>query len=322
MNIKALADKIIGGFRIDRTFDTDCLIIADITELCTEADRIRSALCGNRADLCSIINGKSGSCSENCKFCAQSAHHCTEIEHYGFLDESKILDECEYNALKGVDRFSIVTAGRTLSGSDFAKALSAYRKMSGKISLCASHGLLTDEQFKQLREAGVSRYHCNIETSEQFFPQICTTHTYADKIECIKRAQKNGLEVCSGGIIGMGETWADRIDMALSLAELDVHSIPLNVLISVKNTPLENAVKLSGNDILRTIAVFRFINPTADIRLAGGRNLLEKSGEKAFRSGANSAITGDMLTTSGNGIDSDIKMLTEIGYIIKLSENS
>lgn len=316
MNISALADKIIGGFRIDRTFSTDCLITANITELCSEADRIRSALCGNNADLCSIINGKSGRCSENCKFCAQSAYHCTEIEHYGFLDESKITDECKYNASKGVHRFSIVTAGRTLNGDDFGKALSAFRKMSGKISLCASFGLLTDEQFRQLRETGVSRYHCNIETSERFFPQICTTHTYSDKIDCIKRAQKSGLDVCSGGIIGMGETWSDRIDMAVSLAELGIHSIPLNFLIPIKNTPLENAGKLSEDDILRTVAVFRFINPTADIRLAGGRNLMDKSGEKAFRSGANSAITGDMLTTSGSSIDSDIKMLTEIGFII------
>ncbi len=316
MNISALADKIISGFRIDRTFNTDCLITAEIKELCVEADRIRSALCGNNVDLCSIINGKSGRCSENCKFCAQSAHHCTEIEHYGFLDESKITDECEYNASKGVHRFSIVTAGRTLNGSEFDKAISAFRKMSGKISLCASFGLLTDEQFRQLREAGVSRYHCNIETSERFFPQICTTHTYADKIDCIKRAQKNGLDICSGGIIGMGETWQDRIDMALSLAELDVHSIPLNFLIPVKNTPLENAEKLSEDDILRTVAVFRFINPTADIRLAGGRNLIDKSGENAFRAGANSTITGDMLTTSGSSIDSDIEMLTEIGFII------
>lgn len=316
MNIQALADEIISGFRIDRTFDTNCLITADIMELCTNADRIRSTLCGNKVDLCSIINGKSGRCSENCKFCAQSIHHCTEIEHYDFLDECKIIDECQYNASKGVHRFSIVTAGRNLSGDDFDKALSAFRKMNGKINLCASFGLLTDKQFIQLQEAGVNRYHCNIETSERFFPQICTTHTYADKIACIKRAQKNGLDVCSGGIIGMGEMWADRIDMAISLTELGVHSIPLNFLIPIKNTPLENAEKLSENDILRTIAIFRFINPTADIRLAGGRNLMEKSGEKAFRSGANSAITGDMLTTSGSSIDSDIKMLNEIGLTV------
>lgn len=316
MNISTLADKIIDGFRINRTFDTKFLITANIAELCESADRIRSELCGNHVDLCSIINGKSGRCSEDCKFCAQSVHHCTAIDSYEFLDESKIINECHYNESKGVHRFSIVTAGRTLSKSDFDKALSAYRKInSGKIKLCASMGLLTDKQFRELCKSGVSRYHCNIETSERFFPQICTTHTYADKIACIKRAKKNGMNVCSGGIIGMGETWSDRTDMALSLAELEIQSIPINFLIPIKNTPLENADKLTENDILRTVAIFRFINPTACIRLAAGRNLMENSGEKLFRAGANAAITGDMLTTTGSTIESDIKMLAEIGFI-------
>ncbi len=318
MNILTLADKIINGFRINRTFNTDFLITANLMDLCRNADRIRSELCGNHADLCSIINGKSGRCSEDCKFCAQSVHHCTSIDSYDFLNENKIINECNYNESKGVHRFSIVTAGRTLSESDFSKALSVYRKMNdGKIKLCASHGLLTDKQFKQLRESGVSRYHCNIETSERFFPQICTTHTYADKIACIRRAKKNGLNVCSGGIIGMGETWSDRIDMALSLAELEIQSIPINFLIPIKNTPLENAERLTENDILRTVAIFRFINPTADIRIAAGRSLMENSGEKLFRAGANAAITGDMLTTTGSTIESDVKMLAEIGFILK-----
>lgn len=316
MNISILADKIIGGFRIDRTFDTNFLITANIAELCENANRIRSELCGNHVDLCSIINGKSGKCSEDCKFCAQSVHHCTVINSYEFLDESKIIDECHYNESKGVHRFSIVTAGRTLSEDDFNKALSVYKKMnSGKIKLCASMGLLTDKQFRELHKSGVSRYHCNIETSERFFPQICTTHTYADKIACIKRAMKNGMNVCSGGIIGMGETWSDRIDMAISLAELEIKSIPINFLIPIKNTPLENAEKLTKNDILRTVAIFRFINPAADIRIAAGRNLIENSGKELFRAGANATITGDMLTTTGSSVESDIKMLAEIGFI-------
>lgn len=317
MNILNLADKIINGLRLDRNNYPDFLITANLDELCKGADRIRSAFCGNHADLCSIINGKSGKCSENCKFCAQSAHYCTAIDTYDFLDESKIINECKYNDSKGVHRFSIVTAGRNLNESDFKKALSAYNKINGgKIKLCASHGLLTDEQFRELHKAGVSNYHCNIETSERFFPQICTTHTYADKIECIKCARKNGFNICSGGIIGMGETWSDRIDMALSLAELEIQSIPLNFLIPIKNTPLENVPALTQNDIMRTVAIFRFINPTAYIRLAGGRSLMKNSGEKLFGAGANAVITGDMLTTSGSNIESDIKMLTEIGFTI------
>lgn len=317
MNILTLADKIINGFRLDRNCNSDFLITANLAELCNGADKICSALCGNHAELCSIINGKSGRCSENCKFCAQSAYHCTSTDSYDFLNESKIIDECRYNESRGVHRFSIVTAGRNLSESDFSKALSAYRSISdGKIKLCASHGLLTDEQFRQLHNVGVSRYHCNIETSERFFPQICTTHTYYDKILCIKRAKKNGLDVCSGGIIGMGETWADRIDMAFSLSELEIHSIPINFLIPIKNTPLENAPKLTVDDILRTVAIFRFINPVAAIRLAAGRNIMENSGEMAFRAGANAAITGDMLTTMGSCIETDVKMLDEIGFTI------
>ncbi|MBQ9484116.1 MAG: biotin synthase BioB [Ruminiclostridium sp.] len=311
-----LAESIIGGKRLNRSDDLTVLTGADTDELCSAADRIRKALCGDSADLCSIINGRSGRCPENCKFCAQSAHNSTGIDEYGFLDENTILAECRHNAERGVHRFSIVTAGRTLSDVDFEKAVSAYRRMSAEcgIKLCASHGLLTEEQFTRLRESGVTTYHCNIETSRRYFPSICTTHTFDDKIACIKRAQKCGLSVCSGGIIGMGETWEDRVDMALTLSELSIHSVPINALRPIKGTALEDAVPLTETDILRTAAIFRFILPEAYIRLAAGRIIMEYSGERAFRSGANAAITGDMLTTSGNDIKTDMEMLTKLGY--------
>ena len=316
MNISELAESIIGGKRLNRSDDLTVLTGADTDELCSAADRIRKALCGDSADLCSIINGRSGRCPENCKFCAQSAHNSTGIDEYGFLDENTILAECRHNAERGVHRFSIVTAGRTLSDVDFEKAVSAYRRMSAEcgIKLCASHGLLTEEQFTRLRESGVTTYHCNIETSRRYFPSICTTHTFDDKIACIKRAQKCGLSVCSGGIIGMGETWEDRVDMALTLSELSIHSVPINALRPIKGTALEDAVPLTETDILRTAAIFRFILPEAYIRLAAGRIIMENSGERAFRSGANAAITGDMLTTSGNDIKTDMEMLTKLGY--------
>lgn len=316
MNISELAESIIGGKRLNRSDDLTVLTGADTDELCSAADRIRKALCGDSADLCSIINGRSGRCPENCKFCAQSAHNSTGIDEYGFLDENTILAECRHNAERGVHRFSIVTAGRTLSDADFEKAVSAYRRMSAEcgIKLCASHGLLTEEQFTRLRESGVTTYHCNIETSRRYFPSICTTHTFDDKIACIKRAQKCGLSVCSGGIIGMGETWEDRVDMALTLSELSIHSVPINALRPIKGTALEDAVPLTETDILRTAAIFRFILPEAYIRLAAGRIIMENSGERAFRSGANAAITGDMLTTSGNDIKTDMEMLTKLGY--------
>jgi biotin synthase len=292
------------------------LLNAGTDELCASADRIRAALCGKRADLCSIINGRSGRCPENCKFCAQSARNHTGIDEYGFLDEEKILAECRHNAERGVHRFSIVTAGRALTDDDFEKAVSAYRRMSAEcdIKLCASHGLLTKEQFKRLRESGVTTYHCNIETSRRYFPYICTTHTFDDKIACIKRAKECGLNVCSGGIIGMGETWEDRADMALTLAELEIRSVPINALRPIKGTALGDEKPMTEEDILRTAAIFRFILPEAYIRLAAGRIIMERSGERAFRSGANAAITGDMLTTSGNDIRTDIEMLKKLGF--------
>lgn len=316
MHVLSIADEIIAGRRLKKGDDLSFLLTADISEITAGADKIRKSLCGDKGELCSIINGKSGRCSENCKFCGQSACHKTNVNEYDFLDEEKILRECKHNEENDVNRFSIVTAGRTLSKNDFAKAVSAYRKLRDncKIKLCASHGLLTDEQFRELRETGVTRYHCNIETSRRNFPNICTTHTFDDKIECIKRAKKNGLDVCSGGIIGMGETWEDRIDMAFTLAELEIKSIPVNILNALEGTPFEDMPKLKNDDILRTIAIFRYINPTADIRLAGGRGLLPDKGESALKSGANTAITGDMLTTAGFSIETDKKLFKSVGY--------
>ena len=315
MDINKLTDEIIKGRRLTRADKPEFLLDADLDELTAAADRLRKHFCGNSANLCSIINGRSGRCPENCKFCAQSAHNCTGVEEYGFLDTDKILAECRHNEERGVHRFSIVTAGRTVSGADFEKALDAYRTLSRecKIDLCASHGLLTEEQMRQLKAAGVSRYHANIETSRRNFPNICTTHTFEDKLECIRRAKAAGLEVCSGGIIGMGESREDRLDMALELSEIGVRSVPINALIPVKGTPLQDLERITEADILRTVAIFRFILPEADIRLAAGRDLMANCGERAFRSGANSAITGDMLTTSGNSIADDIEMLHSIG---------
>ncbi|MGB8454339.1 MAG: biotin synthase BioB [Anaerocolumna sp.] len=311
-----LAESIIKGHRIIRGDDLSFFLTVDLKELCEGANKIREHFKGDKADLCAIINGRSGKCSEDCKFCAQSAHHKTGIEEYGFLDPDTILEDCKKHEAEGVHRYSIVTAGRTLSGKDFTRAVSAYRRMKDecKINLCASHGLLTEEDYLALKAAGVTRYHENIETSKRNFPNICTTHTYEDKLYCICLAKKAGLEVCSGGIIGMGETWDDRIDMAVCLSELKVNSIPINALMPIKGTPLEDLSRVSEEDLLRTIAIFRYINPEADIRLAAGRVMMEHSGEKAFLSGANATITGNMLTTSGNNIKQDMEMLTNLGF--------
>ena len=316
MDIKALADEIIGGRRITRQDDLNMFLTCDLKELCEGADRIREHFIGDKVDLCSIINGRSGRCPEDCKYCAQSAHNHTSCEIYDFLPEEKIVEACKLNESEGVDRFSIVTSGRALSGEEFEKAVHAYETMHAecRIDLCASMGFLNAEQLHRLHEAGVTSYHHNIETSKRNFPNICTTHTYEQKLETLKLVKKEGMCACSGGIIGMGETWEDRLDMAVSLAELGIDSIPINALMPIEGTPLENQLQLTEDEILRTIAFFRYINPEANIRLAAGRALLTNDGEIAFQSGASATITGNMLTTVACAtIRSDKQMLENLG---------
>lgn len=319
-----LAEEIIKGRRINREDDLSVFITADLNDLCQGADRIREHFVGDKVDLCSIINGRSGKCPEDCKYCAQSAYNNTNCEVHDFLSQEDIIEACHINEREGVDRFSIVTAGRALNGEEFESAIKAYEKMKKEcdIELCASMGFLDEEQLHRLHEAGVSSYHHNIETSKRNFPNICTTHTYDQKIETLKKVKAEGMYVCSGGIIGMGETWEDRLDMAVSLAEIGVDSIPINALMPIKGTPLENEPRLTEEEILRTVALFRYINPEAEIRLAAGRALLTNDGEKAFKSGSSATITGNMLTTAACAtIRSDRDMLAKIGRRCKKIEN-
>lgn len=313
-----LAENIIAGRRITRGDHPEQLLKADLPSLCKGADRIRRALCGDRFEFCTIINARSGRCGEDCRFCAQSCRHHTNAEEYPFLSSGEIAEDALRSKAAGVDRYSIVTAGRGLHGMDFAEAVAVYRRIKREtgLSLCASHGLQTDEEFKQLKAAGVTRYHANIETSARYFPQICTTHTYQNKIDNIQRAHQAGLSICSGGIIGMGETAEDRLDMAISLSELAVDSIPINLFTPIKGTPLADLPPIAEEDVLRTVAFFRYINPTAQIRMAAGRRHFSDHGAALFRSGANAAITGDMLTTTGTGIAEDRSMVTQIGYTL------
>lgn len=321
MNISTLAKDIIEGRRINRQDDLDIFLSCDLRKLCEGADHIRSCLVGEKVELCSIVNGRSGSCPEDCKYCAQSVHNHTDCEIYGFLPEETLVDACKINENEGVDRFSIVTSGRMLTGEEFKKAVHTYKTMHAtcNINLCASMGFLTAEQLHQLHQAGVTSYHHNIETSKRYFPHICTTHTYDQKVETLKLVKAEGMRACSGGIIGMGELWEDRLDMAISLAELDIDSIPINALMPIPGTPLEHEKPLTEDDILRTIGFFRYINPTADIRLAAGRALLTNDGERAFQSGASASITGNMLTTAACAtIHSDKQMLQKLGRNITL----
>ncbi len=322
MTISELTETIINdGYRVTRdNLDKKLLLTTDLEEMLDCAGKLQKHFNGNLIDFCSIINGRSGRCSEDCKYCAQAACNHTGIDEYGFLPQDKIFAAAKANQDAGVNRFAIVTAGRALKGKEFDKAVEAYKTMHEKltIGLCASMGFIDAEQFRRLKEAGVTSYHHNIETSRRNFPNICTTHTFEDKIRTIKIAQNEGLCVCSGGIIGMGETWDDRIDMALTLAELGIQSIPLNALMPIKGTPLQDVPQISAEDVARTVAIFRFINPTANIRLGAGRGILPGSGATVIGRGASASITGNMLTTAGAAtITSDMEMLKKLGLTNK-----
>lgn len=310
--------KVLEGDNITKNEALD-LYLEPAEELYEAANDIRRTLAGNKVDLCSIVNGKSGRCSENCTYCAQSGHFKTGVKEYELLSYEEIRSQAEENYSEGVDRFSIVTSGKALIGRDFETVVDYYQRLNKDcdISLCASHGILDKESLAKLRKTGVKRYHHNIETSKNYYSKICTTHTYEDRINTINDAKKAGLEICSGGIIGLGESREDRVDMAIELRNLGVLSIPINSLMPIKGTPLENQEALAEEEILRTIAIFRFINPKANIRLAAGRGLLSNNGDKAFKSGANATITGNLLTTCGNKICDDRKMIKSLGLELK-----
>lgn len=320
MDLKALTDKVINGKPITKK-EALYLYEQPLADLCESADRIRRHFCSNRFDICTIINGKSGCCSENCKFCAQSAHNHTGAAHYPILSADEIVAQAKINHEQGVLRYSIVTSGKCLSDAEIDKMCEAIRRIKTEvgISVCVSFGLLNEAQFRKLKEAGVVRVHNNLETSRNHFSNICTTHTFEDKIKAIRAAQAAGLSVCSGGIMGLGETPEDRIDMAMTLRELGIKSVPVNMLNPIPGTPFENHAPLTKEDMRRIVAVYRFILPAADIRLAGGRGLLDDKGRSCFMSGANAAISGDMLTTAGITTKTDMALLKELGYEAKLS---
>jgi biotin synthase len=314
-----IKDDILAGRLIDKE-QALALVTVPLDELCMAANEIRDFFCGNVFDICTIINGKSGKCSENCKYCAQSSFYQTKVDEYPLIDTSEIVAQAKYNDERGVLRYSIVTSGKNLNDHEIDKVCESIRviKTQTKISVCVSLGLLNEAQFKKLKSVGVERIHNNLETSRNYFQNVCTTHTYDNKISAIKVAQKAGLSVCSGGIMGLGESMDDRIDMALTLRELGVHSIPVNILNPILGTPYEKNKILTNDEMCRNVAIFRFILPNAFIRLAGGRGLLPDKGRKCFLSGANAAISGDMLTTAGVSIQNDMKMIDELGYKVTL----
>ncbi len=316
MKVKELKEKVLNGKLIGKEEALFLAKEAPLKELTEAANEIRKHFCEDKFDICTIINGKSGKCSENCKFCAQSSFYDTHIKEYSLLNSKAIVKEAKYNDERGVLRFSIVTSGRKLSDKEIDSVCESIKEINKNtsVSVCGSFGLLSEEQYKKLKEAGLTRVHNNLETSRKNFKNICTTHTFDEKVQAIKNAKNAGLNICSGGIMGLGETMEDRIDMALELRELGVLSIPVNILNPIKGTPFENNKLLTNDEICRIVAVYRFLIPRGAIRLAGGRGLLVDKGESCFLSGANAAISGDMLTTSGITIKEDMNLLKKIGY--------
>lgn len=319
--INSLKRQILNGNLItyEEALDLIDIEINDengLNELFKAANEIREKFMGSKADLCTIMNAKSGKCSEDCRFCAQSGHYNTGVEEYSLLSYKDILKRAKEMEEKGVHRFSLVTSGRGVKGEEFDKVVDIYRRLhkDTNLSLCASLGIIDYEQAKKLKEAGVKMYHHNVETSKDNYKNICTTHTYEDRIETIANVRKSGMDLCVGGILGLDESKEQRLKMAFEIRELNIKSIPLNILNPIKNTPMENCKKLEPLEILKTMAVYRFVNPSAYIRYAGGRMLLKGYEELGFNGGVNSALVGDYLTTIGSDIQEDKQMITCQGF--------
>ena len=315
--IKYIEKKILNGNYLSRE---EALYIAhvsgtEIFELFVSANIIRNHFMGNKVDLCSIVNAKSGACPEDCSFCVQSSKSKAEIKVYPLINKKIVINHAKKAKNSGAKRFSIVTSGRKVSDRD----LSAIADMISEIKEsgllpCASLGLLREKELAVLKSAGLGRYHHNLETSESFFPQICRTHNFTDKLKTIDAVKSIGLSICSGGIFGMGETWQDRIDMAFMLKELNVDSIPINFLIPIKGTALGYRELLHPFEALKTISLYRFILPRKEIRICGGRmQILGEFNSMVFFAGADSLLTGNYLTTVGRSYEDDLRIINAYG---------
>jgi biotin synthase len=323
--LQTLTERIIDGHRLSRE---EALALTEIEgqekilQLCQAADRVRQACCGNVVDLCSIVNVKSGNCSENCSFCSQSAHHPGENSPiYGLMSADEIVEQAKSAANAGAKRFCLVSQGRgpkyqSPKSNEFEQILETVKRIIAETDIkpCCALGEVTPEQAEQLREAGVTRYNHNLETSENFFENIVSTHTWQDRVETVKNLKAAGIQACTGGIMGMGETWEDRVDMALSLRELEVESVPINLLNPREGTPLGDREKLDPFDALKAIAIFRLILPEQILRYAGGREAVMGELQKlGLQAGINAMLIGHYLTTLGQPPENDRAMLEELG---------
>ena len=301
---------------LDRESMLSLILTSKLNSLCELADQIRQQFLGNYFHLCSIINARSGNCTEDCRFCSQSARYHTGVETYGVIDKEQALAMAKENDIFGVHRLSLVTSGRRLEHKTIAEIEPVYKKIqeTTSLDLCASMGLLDTDRLEKIKNMGVSRYHCNLESCRSFFPTVCTSHNWLDKVKTLKKAKKLGMSICSGGIIGMGESMAERMELALELRELGVKSIPINILTPIPGTPLTNQKQISLAETLRSVAMFRLINPEAIILMAGGRQQFGDDQYQCFSAGANGALVGNYLTTVGSSIKKDLEEISALGF--------
>lgn len=317
--INKLRDRVLKGQGITKEEALKLIAVKSgrILELLSAANKIKNEFMSDRVDLCSIVNAKSGSCSEDCSFCAQSAHHETEVDSYPLLKEEEILTKAKRMDEQGAEHFGIVTSGRGIeTEAEFEKILNTVQRIKAETDLevCASLGTLKEEQVNKLAAVGLKRYNHNLETSKNHFAEVCSTHDYQERVQTVQFLKKQGIEVCCGGIMGLGEGIEDRVDLAFKLKELDVDSIPLNILNPVAGTPLEGNPPLLPLEALKTTAVFRFINPTKVIKLCGGREKnLRDLQSLSLLAGVNGLLVGNYLTTTGRSIEDDLQMIDDLG---------
>lgn len=278
---------------------------------------ISSEYVKDTVEFCSIVNARNGKCSQNCKYCAQSSHYCTNIESYPLIPVEEVIKAAEESKANKADRFAVVTSGKTPDEEDFDKVVSMIKAVNGVdgIKSCASIGILNEEQAKQLADAGLKRFHHNINTSESYYPQVCTTHTWQDRLNTCRLVKKYGMELCCGVILGMGESIEQRIEMALELAEIQPESIPINILMPIPETPFENYLdKIDEENVLRTLAVFKIANPSSVLRFCGGRMRLScENQEKALKTCVEGILIGNYLTTVGKSPKEDIETVKRLG---------
>jgi len=291
---------------------------AAVFDLFALTNKVREKFRGNRADLCSIVNAKSGACPEDCSFCAQSAYSKTDADVYQLLNKEEIIKAALSAKKYGVKRFCIVTSGKQPSNKELHEICNFISELRTLGLLpCATLGMLDADQLKKLKDAGLNRYHHNLETSENFFSEICTTHTFQDKIKTIEAARSLDLSVCSGGIFGLGESWEDRIEMAFALKKIGVNSVPLNFFTPVTGTPLEKREVLDPLEALKIIAIYRLILPECEIRVCGGRpGTLRDLNSLIFTAGADGLLLGNYLTTQGRNPEDDLQMIQDMGLEI------